>query len=54
MPETDADDAAATVSLSIYVYEDKQFRLGTLRLDGQEPHGGDRAKLLQTWKPMQG
>jgi outer membrane protein assembly factor BamA len=54
VPETDADDGATTVSLSIYVCEGKQFRLGTLLLDRQEAHAGDRAELLETWKPMQG
>jgi hypothetical protein len=52
--KTDADDAAATVSLSICVYEGKQFRLGILLLGGQEPHAGDGADSQETWKPMQG
>jgi hypothetical protein len=53
VPETDADDAAATVSLSIFASEGKQFRLGTLLLGGQEPNAGDGPDSQETWKPMQ-
>ena len=52
--ETDTDDASATASLSVYVDEGKQFRLGALLLDGVELHPGDSAKLLEAWKPMEG
>lgn len=54
VPNTDADDDSAMVTLKIDVDEGKQFRLGGLLLDGEEPHAGDGAKLLETWKPMQG
>jgi hypothetical protein len=52
--DADTGDASVTASLSIYVDEGKQFRLGGLLLDGEEPHPGDRAKLVEAWKPMEG
>jgi outer membrane protein assembly factor BamA len=54
VPNTEADDASATVTLTIDVDEGRQFRLGGLLLDGEEPHAGDGAKLLEAWKPMEG
>jgi outer membrane protein assembly factor BamA len=54
VPNTEADEKSATVTLTIDVDEGKQFRLGGLLLDGEEPHAGDGAKLLEAWKPMEG
>ena len=54
VPNTEADDASASITLTIDVDEGKQFRLGGLLLDGEEPHAGDGAKLIEAWKPMQG
>jgi hypothetical protein len=54
VPNTEADDEAATVALKIDMDEGKQFHLGGLVLDGEEPHAGDGAKLLAAWKPMEG
>lgn len=54
VPNTETDDASATVTLTIDVDEGRQFRLGGLLLDGEEPHAGDSAKLIEAWKPMQG
>src|SRR5271165_6908976 len=54
VPNTEADDASATVTLTIGVDEGWHFRLGSLLLDGEEPHAGDGAKLIEAWKPMQG
>jgi outer membrane protein assembly factor BamA len=54
VPNTDADDATRTISLHIDVDEGRQFRVGRLLLDGEEPQAGDGAKLLEAWKPMEG
>ena len=54
VPNTEADEQSGTITLIIDVDEGKQFRLGGLLLDGEEPHAGDGAKLLEAWKPMEG
>jgi len=54
VPNTDADEQSGTITLIIDVDEGKQFRLGGLLLDGEEPHAGDGAKLIEAWKPMEG
>src|SRR3974390_3014291 len=54
VPNTDADEQSGTITLIIDVDEGKQFRLGGLLLDGEEPHAGDGAKLREAWKPMEG
>jgi hypothetical protein len=36
------------------VGEGRQFHWGGVLLDGEEPHAGDGAKLIDAWKPMQG
>jgi hypothetical protein len=54
VPNTEADDQSAMITLTIDVDEGKQFFLGGLLLDGEEPHAGDGAKLLAAWKPMEG
>lgn len=54
VPNSEADEQSGTIMLTIDVDEGKQFRLGGLLLDGEEPHAGDGAKLIEAWKPMQG
>ena len=54
VPNAEADEQSGTITLIIDADEGKQFRLGGLLLDGQEPHAGDGAKLIEAWKPMEG
>jgi outer membrane protein assembly factor BamA len=54
VPNTEADEPLAAVTLTIDSDEGLQFRLGGLMLDGEEPHAGDGEKLLLAWKPMEG
>lgn len=54
VPNVESDDEAATVTLRIDLDEGRQFHLGGLVLDGEEPHAGDGAKLLDAWKAMEG
>lgn len=54
VPSADADDESSTITLTIDVDEGKQFRCGSLVLGGEEPYPGDRDKLLEAWKPMEG
>ncbi|HVO61711.1 MAG TPA: hypothetical protein VMT53_12305, partial [Terriglobales bacterium] len=54
VPNTEADEKSGFVTLTIDADEGNQFRLGGLLLDGEEPHAGDGAKLLEAWKPMEG
>ena len=54
VPNTDAGDAAGTISLRIDMDEGSIFRVGKLLLDGVEPAPGVGAKLLEAWKPYEG
>ncbi len=52
--DTDVDGPSSTIKLTVDVDEGKQFRLGGLLFDGEEPRAGDAAKLLEAWRPMEG
>ena|SRR5271166_246218 len=54
VPNTQADDAAHTISLVVEADEGAQFRIGRLILDGPEPKPGAGAKLLENWKMYEG
>ena len=54
VPNTQADDAAHTISLLIDTDEGAQFRIGRLVLDGPELKPGAGAKLLENWKQYEG
>jgi Surface antigen variable number repeat len=54
VPETDIDEAAHAISLSIDVDEGHVFRWGTLSVQGVESKPGARDKLLRTWGSYEG
>lgn len=54
VPNTQADDAAHTISLMVDVDEGAQFRIGRLVLDGVEVKLGAGEKLLRNWKQYEG
>jgi outer membrane protein assembly factor BamA len=54
VPNTDADDEAATISLKIDVDEGPQFHFVRLSLAGEEPQAGTAAKLMGAWIPNEG
>jgi len=54
IPETNVDEAAHFISLSIDVDEGYVFRWGTLTVQGVESEPGARDKLLRTWGSYEG
>jgi hemolysin activation/secretion protein len=54
VPNTDVDDSAGTIAVSIDLDEGQQFHFGRLVLDGEEPQAGMAAKLIDVWRPYEG
>ena len=54
VPETNIDEDAHLISLSVDLDAGYVFRLGTLTILGEESEPGARQKLLNTWRAYEG
>jgi outer membrane protein assembly factor BamA len=54
VPDTNFDEQRGLISIVIDINEGKQFRWGSLTVDGENTVPGAKERLLSLWKPHQG